>query len=280
MNSNASDAEDAFAVLASRLRLRILDTLRETDTDRRYTFTGLYQAVEGPNTSQFAYHLDRLTPRYVQHTDDGYVITDAGRRIVQSMNAGEYSVEPELEPVEVSTHCPGCGATAATATYDGRVATVCCRSCGGELLRYDLQPAHVDDRDSRAALRAADRQMRAEFDSAVDGVCQRCGGSIRAGLETDTIEDSATCIVTCDCAHCGVSYSGPVGMVLLSHPAVTAHYWATDLDTRTAPLWEVLEHLSGFVVEPVDSTEVVVELPSGEQFRIRVTDTIDVQRRR
>lgn len=277
MTSNAEDAEDAFAVLASQLRLRILEALRDTDTGRRYTFTELYEAVDGPNTSQFAYHLDRLVPRYVQQSEEGYVVTDAGRRIVQSVSAGEYSIEPELEPVQVSTHCPGCGETAATATYDGRLAIVSCRSCEGELLRYDLRPAHVADRNSRAALRAADRQMRAEFDSAIDGVCQRCGGSIEVGLETGPNAEPATGVVTCDCAHCGVSYSGPVEMVLLSHPPVVAHYWATDLDTRTAPLWEVLEHLSEFLVEPVDSTEVLVEVPSGEQFRIRVTDTIDVR---
>lgn len=275
--SDSSDVEDAFAVLASDFRLQILDTLREDDADRRYSFTELYAAVDAPNTSQFSYHLEKLVPKYVDHTEQGYVIRDAGRRIVQSMNAGEYSVVPEFEPLAVSTHCPNCEETAATATYDGRMATVCCQTCGDELLRYDLRPAHVADRGSREALRAADRQMRAEFDSAVDGVCQRCGGSIEAGLETDPNAEPPTSIVTCDCAHCGVSYSGPVEMVLLSHPSVIAHYLAADLNTRTAPLWEVLEHLSEFLVEPVDSTEVLVEAPSGEQYRIRVTDTIDVR---
>lgn len=280
MKSDSSEVEDTFTVLANDLRLRILDTLREDDADRRYSFTELYAAVDAPNTSQFSYHLEKLVPEYVDRNEEGYVIRDAGRRIVQSMNGGEYNVEPELEPVSVSTHCPDCGETAAIATYNGRLATVSCRTCENELLRYDLRPAHVANRESPDALRAADRQMRAEFDSAVDSVCQRCGGSIEVALRTGSGAATNQATVTCDCLHCGVSYSGPVELVLFSHPAVVSHFWETDLNVRTAPLWELLVHLSEFTVERVDATAVLVELPSGDTFRVRVTDTIDVQQRR
>ncbi|WP_348612451.1 DUF7351 domain-containing protein [Halobaculum rarum] len=279
MNSSTADAKDAFGVLASRLRLRILEALRDTDADRRYTFTELYEAVDGPNTSQFAYHLDRLTPRYVQQSNRGYVITDTGRRIVQSVTAGEYTIEPEFESVSVSTHCPECGDTTGETTYDGRLANVDCGSCGRNLLRYDLRPAHVADQDCRAALRAADRQMRAEFDTALDGVCQRCGGAIEETLQTGPNVDPATAIVSCVCSQCGATYSGPVEMALLSHPAVVGRYWAKGLDTLRTPLWELFEHLSAFDVAVVDDTTVLVELPTGDSFRIAAADGLEIQQR-
>lgn len=278
VHSNAADAEDAFAVLASRLRLRILTALRDTDVDRRYSFTELYEATDGPNTSQFAYHLDRLTPRYVQQTEDGYVVTDAGRRIVQSVSAGEYTVEPEFEPVAVSTHCPDCGATTGEATYDGRLASVDCDSCGKNLLRYDLWPAHVADRESRAALRAADRQMRAEFDAALDGVCQRCGGVVEGTLRTGSDVDPVSTVVACDCRQCGISYSGPVELAVLTHPAVVQGSWDDGTDTRTTPLWELFAYTSGFAVSVVDDDTALVEVSDDVSLEVRTGDGIEVRR--
>lgn len=279
MRSNAADAEDAFAVLASRLRLRILEALRDTDADRRYTFTELYEAADGPNTSQFAYHLDRLTPRYVQHTGGGYVITDTGRRVVQSVTAGEYSAEPDLEPVSVSTHCPDCGDTTGETTYDGRLASVDCESCGRNLLRYDLRPAHVADRDARSALHAADRQMRAEFDTALDGICQRCGGAIEADLHTGAAVDPADAIIECTCGQCGVTYSGPAELGVLSHPAVVDRCWAEDIDARSAPLWEVLAYTAGFTVSVIDDTTALVAVSDDLSLAVSPNDGIEVRRR-
>lgn len=253
MDPDISTAEDAFGVLASRPRLQLLQALADNSDGSPCSFTELYDKVEITNTSQFSYHLNALTDRYVRQSTDGYTISDAGRRVIQLVRAGEYTVQPEFEPVTVSTSCPYCDGKSAEATYDGQLATVDCLSCENTLLRYDLRPAHTEDRRSLGALKAADRQMRSEFGSAIDGVCQRCGGSIHSKLRTGAETGPAAALLICDCQHCGTTLSTPVKIALLHHPAVISRYWEETLDTLSAPTWELFSLISDWEVEICDS---------------------------
>lgn len=265
---NRSDAESAFKVLASDLRLRILGTLVDVAEQEGLTFTELYDAVDTTNTSQFSYHLNELTDQYVQKKEPGYVISDAGRRIVQSVKAGEYTLRPEFDPIAIETHCPYCSATSAEAIYDGRLATIQCLSCENTFLRYDLRPGHVANRDSLQALKAADRQMRAELHSALDEVCQRCGGSIKLEVLTRKNSDPATVLVVFECQQCRTTLSAPLEVVLLHHPKVVSHYWSDNINVHTTPTWELLSEISDWDVELDESNGVVVVLPGIEQRRL------------
>ncbi|WP_137285580.1 ArsR/SmtB family transcription factor [Halorussus salinisoli] len=271
MEPEIPNVEDAFAVLASSLRLQILQALADETDGISRSFTDLYEAVDTSNTSQFSYHLNELTDRYVQQTEEGYVISDAGRRIIQSMNAGEYTLQPDFEPVTVSTHCPYCGETSAEATYDGQLATVDCLSCEFTLLRYDLRPAHVENRSPLQALKAADRQMRAEYGTALTGVCPRCGGSIDLDVLTGSKVDPATALIVCDCRHCGTTLSAPVEIALLHHPEVVSRYWDEDVNTVTTPIWEMLSHLAKWSVELDESEPLTVVAAENERIRIDVS---------
>lgn len=271
MEPEISNVEDAFAVLASNLRLQILQALADETEATPLSFTELYDAVDTSNTSQFSYHLNKLTDQYVQRTEEEYVITDIGQRIVQSVNAGEYTIQPKLEPVSVSTYCPYCGETSAEATYDGQLATVDCLSCDFTLLRYDLRPAHVENRDSLHALKAADRQMRAEFGTAITGVCPRCGGSIDLDVCTGPTVDPATALIVCDCQHCGTVISAPVEIALLHHPEVISRYWDEDVNTVTTPIWEMLSCLAKWSVELDESESLTIVTAENEQIRIDVS---------
>lgn len=260
MDQDVSNAEDAFAVLANAVRLQILEALADAPDEVPRSFTELYDGVDTSNTSQFSYHLNELTGRYVQHTEEGYVLSDAGRRIVQSVRAGEYTLEPDFEPVEVSTYCPYCEGTSAEATYDGRFVPVDCLSCGNAVLRCELRPAHVTNRDPLQALKAADRQARAEFGSALDGVCQRCGGSVQTELIHGSESGPPTAVLACDCRHCGSALSAPVELSLVHHPEVISHCWERDLDALTAPTWELLSFVSDWEVDATGTTaEVTIE---------------------
>ncbi|WP_114578666.1 helix-turn-helix domain-containing protein [Saliphagus sp. LR7] len=281
MESDLSDTEDAFSVLASSVRLEILRTLRDSADGSPSSFTELYNAVDVASTSQFSYHLHELTDRYVDHTDDGYVISDTGRRVVRSVNADEYTLQPEFEPVDVSTYCPYCAETDAEATYDGQLAAVDCRSCGFTLLRYDLRPAHVADRNSLEALKAADRQMRAEYGSALVGVCQRCGGSIETELVTGEDADPATAILVCDCRYCGTLISAPVSIAILHHPDVISKCLNETVDTMATPIWQLFELVSAWdvVLDGPNDVAVVrteirhIRIDARADLVIRVRDT-------
>lgn len=276
MNTDFLNAEDSFAVLANRLRLQILEKMDE-QSGSHCSFSDLYQAVDATTTSQFSYHLKELTPQYVQQTNDGYAIRDSGRRLVESVRSGEHTVEPEFEPFSLSTHCPCCGETTASASYDGQLAQVDCTSCSTNLLRYDLRPAHVANRTSREALIAADRQMRAEYDTALAGVCQRCGGTITTELHTGSTAEPATASITCDCEHCGGSCTAPVEVALLTHPVVTAWFMDDGIDVRSIPLWNVLSELSKWRIETQGPNAVLVELSDTDRLQVQIRDGFDVQ---
>lgn len=275
MGTSITDAEDAFAVLASELRLQILEALDAAD-DNTQSFTQLYREVDASNTSQFAYHLTKLTSQYVQETNDGYAIQDVGRRLVEAVNAGEYTVSPDFESFTLETHCPHCGVSSARASYDGRLAAVDCEPCGTTLLRFDLRPAHIADRNSRDALRAADRQMRAEFGSAIDGVCQRCGGMTTAELDTGTDAEPANAILACQCTQCGASHSAPAPVAVLQQPHVMRHLAERGMNPNTTPIWELLPVIAEWNVETSKPGSVIVDIPDQGHVRIRVDDEISM----
>ena len=275
MSQDISQAEDAFGVLASQLRLKILEALTERDDGSTVSFTELYERVDSTNTSQFSYHLQELTGQYVHQTADGYGISDAGRRIVQAARAGEYTTQPEFDSVTVSTHCPYCGATTAEASYEGELVTVDCVACANTILRYDLRPGHVEDRDSNQALRAADRQMQAELGSAMDGVCQRCGGSIDTALHTGPDVSPATALLTCDCLHCGTRLAAPVEVALVQPPRVACHATEESAGTQPVPTWERLPVLSTWDVAVVDETTATISLDE-QQFVVETEDGVDI----
>jgi|AntRauMinimDraft_4_1070384.scaffolds.fasta_scaffold00015_15 transcription elongation factor Elf1 len=277
VGQDISDAEDAFSVLANDLRVQILEALADESGQDPVSFTDLYEAVDGQNTSQFSYHLTELTGRYVQQTSTGYVISDTGRRIIQSVTAGEYTLHPDFEPIDISTHCPFCNGTSAEATYNGQLATIACLSCGETVLRYDLRPGHTADRNSVQALKAADRQMRAEVSSALDGVCQRCGGSMVVEFLTESEAEPAVVLVVCDCQQCGTRLSAPVEMALLHHPEVISRYWGESVNVTTTPTWELLPELFDWNVEVDESGVATVVIPGREQLRFRVRCDEQVQ---
>lgn len=272
MDPDISDAEDAFAVLANRIRLQMLRRLSAGSDQSSCSFTELYEAIDIANTSQFSYHLNELTGHYVQQTDGGYAISDAGLRIVQLVNAGEYTVRPEFDPVEVSTHCPYCDGTAAEARYSGRFATVDCLACENTLLRYDLRPAHVADRDSYQALKAADRRMRAEFRTALDGVCQRCGGSVDSTLVTGAAVDPARALLQVPCRQCGTELSAPVKIALLHCPEIRSRFDDEPVGLLTTPTWELFERLSTWRIELDEAESLTLRIPAADPIRIDLRD--------
>lgn len=270
MDTDTATVEAAFARLASDLRIQILETLVDSPDRVPLSFMDLYDAVDTTNTSQFSYHLKQLTDQYVHHTDAGYVVSDAGRRVVQSIKAGEYTRQPTFDPVEVSTHCPYCEATAAEATHDGHLATIDCLSCDNTILRYDLQPGHIEGRDSIHSLQAADRQIRAEFGAAVDGVCLRCGGTVNADLSTGRAADPATALVVCECQCCEVTVSAPVEIAVLHHPEMVTRYWTDDVNVTTTPTWELLTTTADWDVEIADGNTVTITDAEDEKHRFTV----------
>lgn len=117
---------DAFELLGGETRLAILVALWESydphATDTAVSFTELFERVGTRHSGNVTDHLDRLTGHFVEATDDGYRLRNAGLEIVRAVIAGagledrrpaEVYVDGSIEFVKTveslqSGGCPQC----------------------------------------------------------------------------------------------------------------------------------------------------------------------------
>ena len=87
--------DESFALLGNETRVRILVAL--ADADDALHFSTLHDRVDLRDSEQFNYHLDRLVGHFVDRTDDGYELRQAGSRVVEAILSGAVTEDPVLE---------------------------------------------------------------------------------------------------------------------------------------------------------------------------------------
>jgi len=75
--------EEAYALLADGTRVAIVRALGESDGPR--SFTALRERVGIRDSGRFNYHLQRLVGTFVERTECGYVLTEDGERVADSL---------------------------------------------------------------------------------------------------------------------------------------------------------------------------------------------------
>lgn len=279
--------EDAFALLGDRTRVAILRALanveREAwDNDATASFSELYERVEANNTSQFAYHLDKLSGSFLTKTEEGYTLTYAGETVVRAIRSGTYHDRIEFEPVDLSGHCVACGGERLEATYETYL-QVRCHECGTNLLTCPLTPQQVRNRTPEEVLASCDAAAQTRYRLALADVCEACSG--QTGGTVQRIDDlgEAMYLHVSTCDGCGHAVSMPVEMRLYYHPAVAGFLWDHGVDPDQIPFWERFGHVAerwqtDIVYE--DPFEAVVTIPHGDE-RLRATmegEDLDVTR--
>jgi len=114
--------DEAFKLLSDRTRLELLEALWETHDPMDSSpmpFSDLRERVSADDPGQVHYHLDRLTEHFVRHSEEGYELREAGKRIVRMLLSGTALDDPEIEPVEVDMSCPYCGGQVLYSSRDG-----------------------------------------------------------------------------------------------------------------------------------------------------------------
>lgn len=204
-------ADDAFGALGNETRMEILRALG--DADDPLTFSQLREAVGMRDSGQFNYHLDKLVGQFVERTDDGYVLQQAGRRVIEAVLSGAVTQAPEFDLSTIDEQCHYCGAPIAVRYSEERV-RMYCTSCEGAYsgrARADgsvvpdeygylgtmlLPPAGVEERTPEAAYRAAWTWGNLEILAMASGVCPRCSADVEH--TTHICEDHGTADGLCD----------------------------------------------------------------------------------
>jgi DNA-binding transcriptional ArsR family regulator len=181
--------DEAFAVLGDETRLQILRVLGETEGP--LPFSELYSRTDYDRTPNFNYHLTKLRDHFVEKTDEGYVLRQAGRRVVEAILSGAVTYSPVVERTPVETACFLCGGQMEVSYREERLA-IYCTDCGGTrnessdtvdgpteaagdiIGGVGLPPAGVHDRTPTELLRAAEIWTVAHGQATVRGVCPRC----------------------------------------------------------------------------------------------------------
>ncbi|MDS0477169.1 winged helix-turn-helix domain-containing protein [Natrinema sp. 1APR25-10V2] len=258
----ATDAESAFMTLSHDLRLEILLALWDAP-GFSLSFSELRKTVGERDSGSFTYHLSELQDHFVAKTDEGYELQYPGHRVLDAIQSGVFHEQVAVGPVELDEHCRSCGGRL-TFTYDtDYIARIRCADCGNRALEWPFDPGGIADRDDDAIVAAFDRRTRLVWSCALEGVCPFCAGRIDREL-TRRVHEEGACIgvieqldrydeyfardhpavVAVDCDRCSFYSFVPVGVVLLTRPAVTGRLHDAGLEVRETPLWDL-----GFVVD-------------------------------
>ncbi len=222
--------DEAFAVLGNETRMAILQTL--LDAGGPLSFSALREMVAVPDSGQFNYHLGKLDGHFVAKTGEGYVLRQAGRRVVEAVLSGAITESPVLESTPIDFDCLLCGApievsytqerlelfcTECPGIYDGSVrgavpeapdGAAAAETEGapgrfGYLGKLQFPPAGLQGRSPDELLAAASVWTHLELFSAAHGICPRCSAVVDHSVDVCETHDASDGL----CATCHRRYA-------------------------------------------------------------------------
>ncbi|WP_224271037.1 winged helix-turn-helix domain-containing protein [Haloprofundus salinisoli] len=247
----ATVRNEAFQLLSDKTRLKILQTLWEVHdpTDPApIRFSDLRERVDVDDPGRLNYHLKKLSTHFVHHSDGGYELREAGKRIIRVVIAGTAIDEVTIEPIEIAVSCIFCGGPT-TLEYENGLLSHWCTSCtarcvasypAGLLSSEEHPPAGMLNRTPSEVYRSHRVWIKHREASVMEGVCPECSGpmpveSIRiCDDHAPDPEDEDVCdecgsifwgIVYHMCDVCKFVWKLPTLLYPPTHPAVIAFYY-------------------------------------------------------
>lgn len=240
--SQSTDPDEAFALLSDETRLNVIRTLGQADDPLR--FSELFDRIDYSDSSNFGYHLEKLNGHFVHRTDDGYVLGQPGRRILEAVLSGAVTDLPVQESERIDRECPYCSA-AIEITYQQERLEMHCPECpgmeqrppteggefevGGNLGHFILPPAGLKGRSAGETLRAAEIWTGTETHAVVRGVCGRCSAPLDQTVEACEDHDAANgrcescgqrfgAMFKSECTNCILEMKAPMVTYLAGQP--------------------------------------------------------------
>jgi uncharacterized Zn finger protein len=245
---------DVFELVAHETRVGVLEALRAADGGP-LSFGDIRAAVDVDDPGRCHYHVDRLVDRFVRRTDDGYVLTPAGWRLVGAVVSGGLTASLAADSVPADGECVECSGALVARLREGGVA-VECEDCGFVQTNPDV-PVGALAGWSRAELPVVLwRYVRLWEVSASYGFCPNCDCRVDRGVRRPGEPaaggrpaapswfdgDDAEALVVTACRECGLRWHTAIAAATLAEPAVVAFHHDHGVDLRERPLW-TLSHL-------------------------------------
>lgn len=252
---NGVPSEEAFEILGHETRLAILHALweiheGEAPPDSPVTFTTLRKHVEMRDGSQFNYHLGKLTGRFVEKTDQGYLLQRPGYRLISTVLSATGMKSVDVSPQPFEFDCEYCGAETLVGYHDEylyHVCTECVGSFGERTSELVIPESESDTVGGLLGLFGVDPNWATEshtmdiedlfltrtyqqLQAVLTRLCNSCAGEVHGTVDIcDDHEASAESVCqTCDrryrvrveyqCSTCKVVSGTPPGWVVVYHP--------------------------------------------------------------
>lgn len=259
--------EDVFPALADETRLEIIQVLWNAD-EKPIPFSELHDMVSIRDSGQFNYHLDKLIGRFIQKTEDGYQLTQAGRNFNGAIASGMYTGQTDLPPIELSSTCRSCGGEQ-TLHYESEVAEVECMDCevGWSI---PVPPAVLAGFSHEEIPQVVSSYFVTRFQKIINGFCSYCNGqtdptvqAIRSldvgpdpdGDSVDPSENQPLDLpaVQFDCTRCGaIAGLGLDYALMIAHPPISYWYYMQGIDLHRNLIWDESLDLSESTIDQED----------------------------
>ena len=285
----------AFKLVSNETRLAILLALWEEfepfEDSSAVRFSDLRERVGMRDSGQFSYHLERLEGRFVDSTDDGWSLRDAGLELVQTIIGGAAIEDATLGPTPIDMTCSLCGGDVVVEYADGWVTNACTDCDGlfdregseyGVLSKFSLAPAGLTDRSAEEIYAAAWVRGFQRVFSMLEGVCPTCSGPVDRWLfrcpDHQAAADGGVCetcgnrpelVARLECAVCKEWATSTLGGVARYHPAAVGFHWEHDLPLQYG--FNDIAHINDRLARTEMDWEVLAEDP----LVVRVTLGID-----
>jgi len=259
-------ADEAFEMLSNGTRLSILNCLFEFDEPT--TFSTLREAVGMADSGQFNYHLDKLLGTFVRVTEEGYVLTTAGTRVIGAVLAGQFTKTFEGEPIPVGAACQLCGAGLA-GLFEGNLIRVVCQGCDRDVISMNMLPGALEPYPREEWPLVAERWTRRELGMVRSGFCPTCRGPVDRRTEIDESElvDVFEAAVVYSCGRCPMEMTANAATSVVPHPAVGGFHYEHGIDIEKTPIWEL-----EWAVQPTATVD------AGDPVRVEVPIELDEDR--
>ena len=290
--------EESFTLLGNETRIRTLRTLAEADGP--LSFTQLRNRVGIRQGSQFTYHLDKLVGHFVKQTDDGYLLTRTGERVVEAVLSGILTEDPMVDRTRVELACELCGGPTEVRYRGERFERFCIECSGmwnsegdGYLGSLALPPAGLADRTTTEAVRAGWTWRNLDFFAMASGLCPKCSSVLDRELDLcadHDIPDGGDVCGSCggryaakvrfDCSTCLFDGRGTLPILFMDQTEFLSFLFANDRNPIAADSISDCQRVVSSYDEEVISTDpfqgrFTFEI-DGDTISLTVDQTLDV----
>ncbi len=294
--------EQVFSLLGNQTRIDIVLALWDARAHHEYddiidavntmSFSELRRSVGMRDKGRFNYHLSKLVPELVRHSDDGYRLSGAGRLIIRSVLAvNGQGVSDGSELLDMP--CPVCGETL-RATYEDQWLSVKCSVCqglfgevvpDGTIYHAPFPAAGLDEHTADNALQTGIYRCMLDMTYLMRKICRDCASPTIASLDycqDHDATDGGVCS-TCEsryevwgdirCDTCRLAKRLPIEVCVMALTPVISFCYERGYDLLSPTIME-LESVETMFETTVTHDPTQVSVSIGEEDD-RIVITLD-----